>query len=76
MWKYFSCELGKQIQSWLNQSCDIGVDSQELKGKKWKLGPLGRDKAIEKETGKRSWVLSYLSSAKDRYPFKEDSANS
>lgn len=66
-----------QILSWLFQSCDTGVSSQELKGKKpWQLESPVRDKAIDKDIGKRAWALCYLSGVKDRYPFKEDPANS
>ncbi|KAK4806940.1 hypothetical protein QYF61_027307 [Mycteria americana] len=71
MQKYFSRQPGKLILS-----C-----SQELEGKEARqLGSLAKDKTIDKGIGKRAGVLSLwrrlLSSVKDRYPFKEELANS
>ncbi|GAB0203945.1 hypothetical protein GRJ2_002860100 [Grus japonensis] len=81
MRKDFSCQPSKLILSWLLRCWDIGASSQELESKEaWQLGCLARDKAIDKVIGKREGVLSLwrqlLLSVKDRYPFKEELANS
>ena len=81
MQKDFSRQPDEQILSWLLRCWNIGASSQELEGKEARqLGSLAKDKAIDKGIGKGAGVLSLwrrlLSSVKDRYPFKEELANS
>lgn len=68
------CEICKKIPA-INQvsKFSLGIISQELEGKEaaQQLGSLSRDEAIDKGIGKRAGV-----SGGDRYPFKEELANS
>ena len=75
--KDFSRHPDELILTWLLPCWDNGADSQELEGNEAKqLGPLSRERVIDKLIGIETQVLSLwrrlLAGVKERYTHKED----